>query len=87
MIPDSKQRDILLKVAKKYNKSPYIVERMWASQFKLLESIMRGHKKDEDGYYVKDSFKSLKMLHFGKFVPLDYKIEKKNEHTWKSKNP
>ncbi|MEE8565305.1 MAG: hypothetical protein V3S79_02840 [Candidatus Thermoplasmatota archaeon] len=51
---------------------------IWESQFRFLREIATSAEKDDDGYYIRDSFKNLKLLHWGKYAVRDGRVEHLN---------
>jgi len=52
---------------------------IWESQFRLLREAAVAAEKDDNGYYIRDSFKNLKLLHWGKYAVRDGRVEHLND--------
>lgn len=74
----SRQRDILLEVARRNNVSVAQAEEIWNSFGATIAKHISSNHRDEDNKFNLDKFPVINIQHFGKFIPRKKKINYAN---------
>lgn len=74
----SKQRDILLDLARRHNLTVAQAEEIWNNFGLTIAKHIESNHRDEDNKFNLDKFPVINIQHFGKFIPRKKKINYAN---------
>jgi nucleoid DNA-binding protein len=86
----SRQQEVIVKLARLHGITMGQAEEIWSSFGSTIATHISSAQKNDDGYFIEDSFPIIHIENFGKFVPNKRRIKyanhcitykkKQNEH-------